>query len=72
MKPEKDYMLWIQLTHPISAKKGDILRIRIDNIRQYQPGNFQWLVTPLGKESNKIKLKTVNPPPANERMTKND
>jgi hypothetical protein len=69
---KKDSLLWIQLTRPIDTQIGDILRLRIDNIRQYQPGNYQWLVTPLEKENRLINLKTINPPPAKEGMKEND
>ncbi|BAS31211.1 hypothetical protein [Dehalococcoides mccartyi] len=65
---EKDSMLWIQLTRPIDVQKGDILRLRVDNIRQYQPRNYQWLVTPLGKEEDTIKLEIVNPKPVKKGM----
>lgn len=58
---KKNDLLWIQLTRLIEVQKGDILRLRIDNTRQCKPGVYQWLVTPLGKEENMIKLVIVNP-----------
>ncbi len=61
-------MLFLQLTRPIEVQKGDVVRFRIDYIRQYQPGNYQWVVTPLGKESDMIKLEIINPQPAKEGM----
>ncbi|OBW62943.1 MAG: hypothetical protein A9183_00780 [Dehalococcoides mccartyi] len=65
---KKDSLLWIQLTRLIEVQKGDILRLRIDNTRQYQPGVYQWLVTPLEKEENMIKLVIVNPLPVKVGM----
>ncbi len=59
-------MIWIQLTRPINARKGDILILRINKIQQYKSGIYQWVVTPLGKKGNMDKPKAVNPPPAKE------
>ena len=61
-------MLFLQLTRPIEVQKGDVVKFRIDYIRQYQLGNYQWLVTPLGKESDMIKLEIINPQPAKKGM----
>jgi hypothetical protein len=68
MKPEKESMIWIQLVRPIEVQKGDIVRFRVDHIWQYQPKNYHWTVTPLGKESDMIKLEIINPQPAKEGM----
>ena len=61
-------MLWVQLTRPVNVKKGDIVRFRIDNLRQFQPGNYQWLVTPLGKGREITKLEITNPMPPKPGM----